>query len=328
MTSVAVPMSGLNATAAPVMVTATLNAVNVIGSVRVLGLADAPTLTNLTPATANTSLGGTVTMTVTLDIPAPTGGSTVTLSSTTAATVPASVVVLADQQTATFPYTQMGAAGTDTITATLGVAKTAMISVKVHLVINEVDYDNIGSDANEFIEIYNGTGAAVDLTNLAIVFVNGANNLEYGRTTLSGMLTADSYLVVHSATVVPDINATSVLFGAATNNIQNGNPDGVALINKTTGEIIDALSYGGSITAAVITGLTGTRTLVEGTATTAKDSNTVQGSLIRNPDGTDTDNAMADWVSTPPPPPPPQPKTPLSPKFFEDPPRSPTLYDP
>ena len=298
MTSVAVPMSGTIATTTPVMVTATLNGVNVIGNVRVLGLADAATLTNLTPSTANTSLGGTVTMTVTLDIPAPAGGATVTLSSSNAGTVPASVVVLADQQTATFPYTQMGAAGTDTITATLGVAKTAMISVKVHLVINEVDYDNVGSDANEFIEIYNGTGATVDLTNVAIVFVNGATNTEYGRTSLSGMLTTDSYLVVHSATVMPDINATSVLFGAATNNIQNGNPDGVALINKTTGEILDALSYGGSITAAVITGLSGTSTLVEGTATAAKDSNTVQGSLIRFPNGADNDNAIAEWFFT------------------------------
>jgi hypothetical protein len=55
--------------------------------------------------------------------------------------------------------------------------------------------------------------------------------------------------------------------------------------------------------AANINGFTGTRSLVEGTALSAAiaDSNTIPGSLARLPDGTDNDNAAADWnfTSTP-----------------------------
>jgi hypothetical protein len=48
-----------------------------------------------------------------------------------------------------------------------------------HLVINEVDYDNVGTDTQEFVEIFNGTGAGVPLADYAVVLVNGGNNLEY-----------------------------------------------------------------------------------------------------------------------------------------------------
>jgi hypothetical protein len=297
-TSAPVSMSGLVATAMPVAVMASLNGRTVNGMVRVIDVAQAAMLFDLQPATAGTSLGGTVTLTVTLDVPAPAGGAVVTLSSAPGGTVPASVTVMQDQLSNTFTYTQTGAAGTDTVTATLGVSKTAMITVKQHLVINEVDYDQVGTDTMEFIEIYNPGSSAVDLSNFAIVYINGANNTEYARNNLTGMLGGDSYLVVASSTTTVDINATKITFGAASNNIQNGNPDGLAIINKTTGEVVDALSYGGSITMAMITGLTGPRTLVEGTPTALKDSNTAVGSLSRFPNGMDNDNAATDWIFT------------------------------
>jgi hypothetical protein len=49
---------------------------------------------------------------------------------------------------------------------------------------------------------------------------------------------------------------------------------------------------------AVINGLAGTHSLVEGTATPAKDTSGGPGALIRNPNGKDSDNATADWVLT------------------------------
>ena len=63
---------------------------------------------------------------------------------------------------------------------------------------------------------------------------------------------------------------------------------------------VDALSYEGAITAAQIGTATTTVSLVEGTvlAATVADSNTAAGSLIRNPDGHDTNNAATDWVFT------------------------------
>ncbi len=62
--------------------------------------------------------------------------------------------------------------------------------------------------------------------------------------------------------------------------------------------MLDALSYEGAITAATIGGAT--FNLVEGTAlpATVEDSTTVAGSLIRNPDGKDTDDAASDWAFT------------------------------
>ena len=85
------------------------------------------------------------------------------------------------------------------------------------------------------------------------------------------------YLVVAASTVMVDANATLIKFAPRPTTSRTAIPTRVAIINKTTGEVVDALSYGGSITAAIITGITGTRNLVEGTATTAKDSNTVAG---------------------------------------------------
>ncbi len=147
------------------------------------------------------------------------------------------------------------------------------------LVINEVDYDQAGADHDGFVEIYNAGDAAADLTGIAVSPVNGGDGTEYSRKALSGTLAAGAYLVV-------DVE------------LQNGAPDGVALVNLTTHTLLDALSYEGAITVATIDGTT--YSLVEGTVlpATVADSNTVEGSLIRNPNGQDTDDAAADWAFT------------------------------
>ena len=79
----------------------------------------------------------------------------------------------------------------------------------------------------------------------------------------------------------------------------DGAPDGVALIDLGTGELLDALSYEGSIVAAQIDGLPGTYDLVEGAPATVQDSNSTDGALARFPDGADTDDASADWYFAP-----------------------------
>jgi hypothetical protein len=77
---------------------------------------------------------------------------------------------------------------------------------------------------------------------------------------------------------------------------QNGAPDGLALLSGTT--LLDALSYEGEVRAASIGGRI--YDLVEGTPLPAAvaDSNAVDGSLARIPDGSDSDDAAADWVFT------------------------------
>jgi hypothetical protein len=146
-------------------------------------------------------------------------------------------------------------------------------------VINEVDYDQVGADSDGFVELYNAGGAAVALDGLALVYVNGGDGAEYGRRALSGSLAAGEYLVVDAE-------------------LQNGAPDGLALVDTAANTLVDALSYEGPITNATFGGAT--FDLVEGTvlAATVADSNTVDGSLIRNPNGTDTNDAASDWTFT------------------------------
>ena len=147
------------------------------------------------------------------------------------------------------------------------------------LVLNEVDYDQVGTDGDGFVELKNTGTSAIDLTGSALVFVDGADSAEYDREALTGTLDPGAHLVVAA-------------------DAQNGAPDGLALIDTDGGALLDALSYEGGITAAVISGTT--YNLVEGTMLPAAvaDSNAVAGSLSRIPDGTDTNDAAADWVFT------------------------------
>jgi hypothetical protein len=174
-----------------------------------------------------------------------------------------------------------------------------LVPVVGSLVINEVDYDQAGTDAATFIEIYNGTGADVSLANLAVAYLNGNNNAEYGRAALAGAgatLASGGYLVVRNATVVVAPGALTV--DVTGDFLQNGAPDGLALIDTATLTVIDVLSYEGSMTAAQITGFPATTNLVEGTAFAGVDTNDDVNSLARVPNGGDTNNAVVDWTVT------------------------------
>ena len=187
-----------------------------------------------------------------------------------------------------------------TLGATNFTSTITVVTVMGGLVINEVDYDGVGADTDEFVEIYNGTGAPVNLTGYSLVLVNGSTNTSYLSFDLgpAGTLPSKGYLVVGSATLVVPASALKLTFAAATNNIQNGAPDGVALVNTTTGTLVDALSYEGAMTATTVTGIAGMVSLVEGTVLPAAvaDSNTVAASLSRLPNGNDTNNAATDWA--------------------------------
>ena len=170
----------------------------------------------------------------------------------------------------------------------------------VHLVINEIDYDQPGgTDDGEFVEIYNAGASPLSMANKALVFVNGANNLEYLRVPLAagGILAPGGYLVVGSSNLVVAPGAAVIRFAQASNAIQNGAPDGVALLNVATQQLLDTFSYEGSITNAVITGLPGPASLVEGTAlsTAIFDDGLGTNSLIRWPNGADINDAATDW---------------------------------
>jgi predicted extracellular nuclease len=97
--------------------------------------------------------------------------------------------------------------------------------------INEIHYDNTGGDVGEFIEV--AAPAGTDLSGWSIVLYNGSNGTVYYTETLSGLITEQSsgYGLV---TIAPS-------------SIQNGAPDGVALVNN--GTVVQFLSYEGSLTA-------------------------------------------------------------------------------
>jgi hypothetical protein len=147
------------------------------------------------------------------------------------------------------------------------------------LVLNEIDYDQVGTDTGGFVELYNAGLGTADLGGLALVLVDGADGSEYERVPLSGAVPPGGYLVI-------PVDA------------QNGSPDGVALFDTVTDAMLDALSYEGAIERAFIGSWA--YDLVEGAALPAgvADSNTVGGSLGRIPNGSDTDDAAADWHFT------------------------------
>ncbi|MFS1702950.1 ExeM/NucH family extracellular endonuclease [Alteromonas sp. AMM-1] len=97
---------------------------------------------------------------------------------------------------------------------------------------NEIHYDNAGTDVGEFIEIA-GT-AGLDLTGMTIELYNGSNGAVYNTIALSGTL--------------PDNGNGFGTIAVLPSSIQNGAPDGMALVSAT-GEVIQFLSYEGVMTA-------------------------------------------------------------------------------
>lgn len=100
--------------------------------------------------------------------------------------------------------------------------------------INEFHYDNTGADSNEFIEIAGAAGT--DLTGYSIVLYNGNGGTSYNTTNLSGTIPDQSN---GFGTVAVDYPS---------NGIQNGAPDGIALVDNNN-DVVQFLSYEGSFTA-------------------------------------------------------------------------------
>jgi hypothetical protein len=299
--SAVVPVTGVTAAMLPVTITATLGTDVRMASVRVLGATEPPTDFTLAPPSAIVRVGTTQPFTVTLDVPAPPGGTTIALAETTGGTLPANVTVPADATTATFDFVAGATATTGTLTATapFSVMRMAMIEVSAGVpgtaIVNEIDYDQPGTDMAEFVEIFNPGITAFDLTGVAVVLVNGTGGAEYGRATLSGMLGVGEYLVIGIAgqtlALPPGVRRVDFTTGGG---IQNGAPDGVAIVRTSDGALLDAFSYEGSITATTIGGRM--YSLVEGTALDSRIDDDAGGALGRLPNGSDTDDASADWA--------------------------------
>ena len=134
----------------------------------------------------------------------------------------------------------------------------------VPVFINELHYDNSGSDSGEGAEVAGPAGT--DLSGWSLVAYNGNGGGQYNTVSLSG--------------VIPNSqNGYGAVFFSVSG-LQNGAPDGIALVDNT-GTAVQFLSYEGSFTASdgPAAGMTSTDIGVsEGGSTPAGYSLQLQGS--------------------------------------------------
>ena len=74
--------------------------------------------------------------------------------------------------------------------------------VATNVIINELDSDTPGTDAAEFVELYDGGAGDTALDGLVVVFYNGSNDLSYAAFDLDGFHTnASGYFTLGNAGV-------------------------------------------------------------------------------------------------------------------------------
>jgi len=98
--------------------------------------------------------------------------------------------------------------------------------------INEFHYDNDGGDVGEFVEVAGPAG--LNLAGYRVVGYNGSTGQEYDAVSLSGVLSDQGGC----------IGALSFAFAG----MQNGAPDGLALVDNLN-QVVEFLSYEGAVTA-------------------------------------------------------------------------------
>src|SRR5215203_4184762 len=100
--------------------------------------------------------------------------------------------------------------------------------------VSELHYDNFGTDANEAIEIEGP--ADRDLSGWSVVLYNGSNGAAYNARVLSEV-------------IPPSCGERGVVvLSYPPDGIQNGSPDGLALVDPS-GTVVEFLSYEGALTA-------------------------------------------------------------------------------
>ena len=112
------------------------------------------------------------------------------------------------------------------VAATPAAAQTAVF-------VNEIHYDNTGTDAGEAIEVAGPAGT--DLTGWTLVLYNGNGGAIYDTETLP-------------AGPLADLGDGFGVVSVPADGLQNGSPDGIALVDDS-GAVVQFLSYEGTFTA-------------------------------------------------------------------------------
>ena len=122
--------------------------------------------------------------------------------------------------------------GTTNVTVSTSGGTAPYTYAQASVFINEIHYDNSGSDIGEAIEV--AATAGTNLNGWSLVLYNGSNGTVYNTRNLSVI-----------------VGNSGNGFGFVTeyiSGIQNGSPDGVALVDNN-GNVVQFLSYEGSLTA-------------------------------------------------------------------------------
>ncbi len=111
----------------------------------------------------------------------------------------------------------------------------AIGSVNAQIIINEIDYDQPGNDTGEWVELANLGGTAQLLDGYTLDIVNQTCTIQFSMDLTGLVIPANGFLVLgnHMLTAMP--------FPGASNQLQNGGDDGVALWDGAT--FVDAIIY-------------------------------------------------------------------------------------
>lgn len=108
----------------------------------------------------------------------------------------------------------------------------AQTSFAADVFINEIHYDNASSDEGEALEVAGLVG--INLTGWSVSLYDGGNGTSYGSVILSG--------------TIPNQQGGFGTLSFAKSGLQNGAPDGVALVDPN-GNVVQFLSYEGTLIA-------------------------------------------------------------------------------
>ncbi|QQR41475.1 lamin tail domain-containing protein [Myxococcus xanthus] len=243
--------------------TATLGNDTRAATVRVLAANQAAELATLSPEVISVSAGQTQGYTVELDVP-PAQDTVIQLALEPASlgTVPATVTVTANSLSAKFDFTAGSTGGEGQLVAALnGQSIAAAVQVTAgsstgHVVISEFAPAGPGGAGDEFIELYNPTSSAVDISGWKLQYKSATSTTGYNSsyTLPAGSVIAPRsyFLAVSSAyasssgnTVTGNANwGGTIAMGGSAGHVRLGYPE-MALTDAITSPlVVDTVGYG------------------------------------------------------------------------------------
>ncbi len=275
-------------TLTPATITATLGS----SSAQAVLTVNPPALASVSMNPTSVVGGNPSTGTVTLTGPAPSTGLTVTLGSTTGATVPTSVNVAANATTATFSATTTAVTTTTTSTITAsynGVNQTATLTVtpKASLAIDKTVFKDNNS-ASKTIKTAAFTTSAANELLLAFISTDGPSSGT--NTTVTGISGGPTWTLVKRTNTQ---RGTAEVWRAFSTTVLT-NTTVTATLSSSQGGSMTIVTFTGASTTGTGIGATGTGNSAKG-APTASLTTTVANSWVFGV-GNDWDNATARTV--------------------------------